>query len=535
MVQVLSGYLYYVQGTWQLPLFHVSALGTPPGTNVIFMDVVPIVALVGKLIHSLTGAAINPYGAYLFLCFVLPGVMMTLVLIAANIRYALAAIVAAAFANATPALLWRWGHIASSAHFLLIGALALYLLSLQKRSWRGLATAWIGYLAFVFLTNVYLFAMVGTVWLCAIVQRHLSGLATTRQVLGIGALTIALVSAIMAFGGQFSPGNPLPITPDYGQYTMNVASPFVPQSSGLFPWHSVDKLLSLPGGRRKVIDATGGQYEGFNYLGLGLLFASLIVLPIEVAWLRNNLKRHVVLFVALAALTAFAISHRVFVGHWQLFDLPLPDYLALLFGIYRGSGRFFWLICYAQLAVVLVLGFRSSRPVIAACLVGAAIIQLFDVQPLRKQIIASLGHRAGAPALNPGQVVRLTAGARYIDVVPSFQCSDVDRVLQANIELMLAAARANVPTNTVYLARDTYGVTWRDVLREPSRAEEMVRSRRDDYCEKEIEKARSGGGPGDVLVLLSKQPRPGEIVPGVTCSPLSWARYCQRVHEPREK
>jgi transposase InsO family protein len=265
----------------------------------------------------------------------------------------------------------------------------------------------------------------------------------------------------MAFSGQFSPGNPLPITPDYGQYTMNLASPSVPQSSGLFPWRSVDKLLSLPGGRRKVIDATGGQYEGFNYLGLGLLFASLIVLPIEVAWLRQNQKRHVVLFVAFTALTDFAISHRVFVGHWQLFELPLPDHLALLFGIYRGSGRFFWLICYAQLAVVLVLGFRSSRPVIAACLVGAAIIQLFDVQPLKKQIIASIGHRAGAPALNPGQVARLTAAARYIDVVPSFQCSDVDRVLQANMELMLAAARANVPTNTVYLARDTYGVTWR--------------------------------------------------------------------------
>jgi Family of unknown function (DUF6311) len=164
MVQVLAGYLYYVQGTWHLPLFHVSAFGAPPA-RMSFMDVVPIVALVGKLIHSLTGAAINPHGAYLFLCFVLPGAMMTLVLIAANICSALAAIVAAAFANATPALLWRCGHIASSAHFLLIRALALYLLSLQKRSWRGLATAWIGHLALAFLTNVYLFAMVGTVWL----------------------------------------------------------------------------------------------------------------------------------------------------------------------------------------------------------------------------------------------------------------------------------------------------------------------------------------------------------------------------------
>ena len=29
------------------------------------------------------------------------------------------------FANAMPALLWRWGHIASGSHYLLIGTLAL--------------------------------------------------------------------------------------------------------------------------------------------------------------------------------------------------------------------------------------------------------------------------------------------------------------------------------------------------------------------------------------------------------------------------
>src|SRR5215469_10438505 len=95
MAQVLAGYLYYVQSLWDLPLFNVSALGTGTGTNVILMDVVPIVALSGKLIHSFTGATVNLYGAYLFLCFALPGVMMTLVLIEAKIRYALAAIIAA--------------------------------------------------------------------------------------------------------------------------------------------------------------------------------------------------------------------------------------------------------------------------------------------------------------------------------------------------------------------------------------------------------------------------------------------------------
>lgn len=520
---VLVGYFYYVQSPWHLPLFYVSALGTPTGVNVIFTDLVPIVALIGKLIRSLTGTMTNLYGAYLFLCFSLPGVMMTLVLIAVKIRYALAAILAAIFANTMPILLWRWGHIALEAQFLLIGALALYLFSFQTRTSRGLAAVWIGYLVLVYLTDIYLFAMVGTVWLCVIIQRRLNRLATTREALGTGALTIALVMIVIAIGGQFGAGAGLPFE-HYGFFTMNLLSPFVPQQSGL-----------LPG--RGVIDATGGQSEGFNYLGLGLLLASLLVLPFEVSWFRRSLMCHLALFVAFAALTAFAISHRVFAGHRLLLEVPMPYYVNRVLGIFQSSGRFFWPIAYAQLAVVIVLAFRRAQPTIVLCLVAAAIIQLFDIQPLRERIIASIADGPRTQQLDPGQVARLMAGARHVEVVPSWPCiywenkgQPTEKLGEANMELMLAAARANIPINSVYLARQTYGLTSLDALRDPSQARGVsLLARRDNYCNQEIERARSGGRSDNVLVLLSDQPRPDEMVPGVTCSPLSWARYCQRL------
>jgi hypothetical protein len=518
MATGLVGYLYYVQSPWHLPLFYVSALGAPTGANVIFTDLVPIVGLFGKLIHSVTGATTNLYGAYLFLCLALPGVMMTLVLIAARIRYALAAIIAAIFANTMPALLWRWGHIALQAHFLLIGALALYLFSLRKPGWRGFAAVWTAYLALAYLTSIYLFAMVGAVWLCAIVQRRLNSLATTREAFGTAALTVTLVTTAIALGGQFGAGTGLPFD-HYGHYSMNLLSPVVPQESGIFP------------GLGGVIDATGGQYEGFNYLGLGLLLASLLVLPVEVSWLRQNLKRHVALSVAFAALAVFAISYRVFAGHWLLFELPLPHYVNRVLGIFRSSGRFFWPIAYAQMAIVIVLSFRCAQALIALCLLGAVIIQLFDVQPLRERIIASIADGPGAWEFDPGEVAHLMAGARHVEVIPSFQCMDArtpyDQV-RGNMELLLAAARANVPTNTAYLDRYTYGVTGADALRDPSRARELsLMARRDDYCKQEIDRARSGGRPGDLLVLLSDRPRRDKMVPGITCSPLSWARYCR--------
>ena len=518
MAQVLTAYFYYVQSSWHLPLFYVSALGTPSGTNIVLMDAVPVVALTGKLIRSVTGAMPQLFGAYLFLCFALPGIMMTLVLIAAKTRYALAAIIGAIFANAMPALLWRWGHIALKSHFLLIGALALYLSSLQKSTWRGLAGAWIAYLVVTYLTNIYLFAMVGTVWFCAVIQRNLNELTTTRQALGIGALTVALLTSVIALSGQFgssSGGVPFDWYGKYGNLSINLLSPFVPQKSGLLP--------ALGG----VIDATSGQYEGFNYLGLGLLLATVLVLPSEVGWFRQNLRRHIALFVALALLTAFAVSNRVFAGHWLLFEIPIP-HLNRVLGIFRSSGQFFWLIGYAQVAIVVVLGFRRAGLLTALCLAGAAILQLWDVQPLRAQIIASIASGPAAEELDSNQVARLISGARDVEVVPSKQCSSNWAQEQANMELMLATARANVSTNTVFLARESYGLSLHDVLRAPFRLDEMMRTSRIAYCDQEVEQARRVGRPGEVLVLLSEQPREQELMLDITCSPLSWARYCEK-------
>jgi len=524
MAQILAVYFYYVQSPWQLPLFQVAALGTPDGANAIMMDVVPIVALAGKLIHSLTGATVNLYGGFLFLCFALPGVMMTLVLIVAGIRNALAAIIGAIFANAMPALLFRWGHLPLEPHFLLIGAFALYLLSVQRPASRGVARAWLGWLTLAYLINIYLFAMVGVVWLSGLLQGRLNGLTTTRAMVRNGALTIAVVMSVIVLGGQFGGGGGLPFG-QYGPYSMNLLSPFMPQLSGLVP------------GLGGVIDPTGSQYEGFNYLGLGLLLASIIVLPIEAVWLARNLRRHVVLLVAFVLVTAFSISHRVFAGGSLLFELPMPIYLEAPLGIFRSSGRFFWLIAYAQVAMVVMLAFRRQRPVLACCVAVAAILQLVDVQPLRQQIIASIAAGPSDVDIDRDQVARLVSEASLVEVVPSFQCSETetrgetDKLMRTNMELMLATARANVPTNTVYLSRQSYGLTMADILRAPSRAREMKRQRRDEYCEREIEQARGGGRPGEVFVLLADQPSQQEMAPGITCSPLSWARYCERSKE----
>jgi hypothetical protein len=54
------------------------------------------------------------------------------------------------------------------------------------------------------------------------------------------------------------------------------------------------------------------------------------------------------------------------------------------------------------------------EPMITVCLAGAPIIQLFDMQLLREQIIASIADGPGAEEFEPGPFARLTTGACHV-------------------------------------------------------------------------------------------------------------------------
>jgi hypothetical protein len=62
------------------------------------------------------------------------------------------------------------------------------------------------------------------------------------------------------------------------------------------------------------------------------------------------------------------------------------------------SGRFFWLVSYAQLAIVIVLAF------------------------VRAQIISSIAAGPGSEKFDSSELVRLISTARHVEVVPSLQC-----------------------------------------------------------------------------------------------------------------
>ena len=255
-----SGYLFFQRDGWHVPSFHVAKLGAPSGTNIIFTDSIPWVALAGRIAFLAMGTSANLYGLWTASCFVASAVTMTALVATLGQRNIAAAPMATAAGLCMPALLARWGHMSLMAQFEIPLTLIFYMKNRQVASAQSLIFQGAGLLWLSLWTHAYIFVMVGAIVLTTLAQAWSNRAISTRLV---STVLVSLwsscwdsssaASGYLQSKGSFG-------AEGVGIYSMNLISPFVPQRSGVFP--------TL---RDTIADATGGQYEGFSYLGLGLV------------------------------------------------------------------------------------------------------------------------------------------------------------------------------------------------------------------------------------------------------------------------
>ncbi len=253
----MTGAFYFAQDAWRLPLFQVDKLG-PDGTNIVFTDSIPAAALVLKLANQVHPVLFNYFGPWVALCFALNPAFFCWLLYELDVRDGRWLAAGAMLASCVPALLFRHGHACQCAHFLILGALALYFRARRRGFTRGLTAAWFGLALFSLLVTLYMLAMVLIIFIATVAQavfeRRLPwgrGAAYVGGVLTLCLGTMLICGHLTLAGGLPPPGS------GFGACSMNLISPF-------WPWQSA----FAPG---RNIDATGSQYEGYNYLGAGVL------------------------------------------------------------------------------------------------------------------------------------------------------------------------------------------------------------------------------------------------------------------------
>ncbi len=439
MLTSLSAYDVFVRDAWRWPLLRVVGLGGPAGTNIALADGAPLLALIGRAVYRLTGATPVLFGGWLAACFALNALAATALVRQLGGRTVVAGVTAAVIGVSMPALLARWGHITLMAQGLIPLALFAYLRVVAGMRWLPALGLMFGLCLLALLTFPYLFFMVTAVALAGLGQAGLDRPAARGPAalgcLGLlGGLLLAL-RILGYFGGEGFADK------GFGIYSMNLLSPFVPQTSGIVP------------GARGMIDATGGQYEGYVYLGAGLLLLALLAAPELRQRLPDRVRHHGLLTIVLAGSLALAVSNEVYAGSLHLLSVPLPAFVAPLTGTVRSSGRLAWIALYLGTALVIatVARWRWATPV----LLSACVLQWIDAGALRGLVRESVAAPFATIDRDAWRAALPLVGAVVID--PPFLCvvaeQDQDALRFAAIEIQLKASQAGVPINSVYAAR----------------------------------------------------------------------------------
>ncbi len=429
----LKGWRYYVHDGWHWPLGTTVRANAPEGVNILFFDAIPLVAMAGKLAVPLVGTEWHPYGAWHFAVYVLQGVLGACLARTLGVRSLLGGLGAAALCLSTTAFLLRFYHVDLDAHFLLLWALVVYARGTGPAAAK-IGREWALVLVLALLVQPYLAAMASLIAAAAHARLFASDRRAAVRSAAIAAASVA--AAWFAVGYELRTPTPAEAA-EFGHASLNVASTVLPYFSALAP------QLPSP----SVQDATGGQWDGHNFLGAGVLVLALVALTAGRRELGAIARRHKALAFTMALLFVYAMGTTWYVGQRALVHVPI-DWLPRGALTLRATGRFFWPVGYAialgALAVV-VQRFGRRGTVLVAVMATLQLVDASATWPvIRENVTRAWTRHADWDTWQP-----LVASYKRLELYPSWYCWSEDpgeRVLGQVREIEHMAAAAGLTT-----------------------------------------------------------------------------------------
>ncbi len=430
----IIGQRYFLLEQWHMPPLQAQLLRWPKGTNIGLTDSIPLLAIPAKLLRRILPPGFHAIFWFLAIAWCLQPVSAVFALRSAGEKRVLPSLAAAVIALSMPTLLCRSlrPHEALCGHFLILLAIGLYF-----RISRGSTIAtWLGPPALLvssLLIHPYLMAMVAAVLVAALIS-----LLIRRDALRL-SVSAALISAIAISGGLallLGYAEEAGVGGAYEYYSMNLLSPIDPAGSTLVPFFPT------------LMDATGGQYEGYQYLGVGvLLLCSMAAVSICGRAPKRVCARHSGLLIVSMGLILFALSNSVYNGTFLVFHY---ENVPRIFSSFRGSGRFFWPVAYLLvIGSIVTLVRRLPTQVSATILLTAAALQFFDATALRNKVHDHL-RRTEKWYIDRVALGTLMQHSDRLTVWPRYECRGGVVWDPQYLQVLLLASRYGLRTNTMY-------------------------------------------------------------------------------------
>lgn len=355
------GWAFFRSEPWSLPLGLNPSYGLALSNSIVYSDSIPLFAIPFKVISPWLGETFQYFGIWLVFVFTAQG-LTALKIINTKNKNLLLVLSSVSFFIFSPVMLFRLsGHLSLSAHFLILYALYLHL---RFKDISRPNLHWLILLCIASLTHAYLFFMVSGLWVAFLAQHFLLR-KKTLLLLKIIIVTLVAVAVCMWLAGYFTVSGASSST-GFGHYKMNLIA-----SLNSLGWSYFWPKMEI----------NPGEYEGFNFLGLGLIIlvvANLLHPKNSYQILKEKIRYYPFLFSISILFFLFSLSHNISFSTYS-FEINIPEKIKEIGNIAQSSGRFFWPVFYLILiANLYLIGKNFTQKTATVLIMLAATIQITD-------------------------------------------------------------------------------------------------------------------------------------------------------------
>lgn len=383
------GFCHFRNSQWKFPIGLIDSLSVPYSMSVVYTDSIPFFALFFKLLNPILPVKFQYFGMFGLISFGMMG-MLSPVLIRRFCKNKTVCLFGSLFFILSFTVIQRmYYHTALSAQWIIILAMIIWFYTdiTDKKQLKRICIYWtlMGVLS-VGIHSYFVF-MCGFVLLAQIISGLLKECKKLTQVkdnlwqlLPMCCMGISSFALLYVLGGFYGAGS---VSGDgFGSFNGNLSAFVNPlEFSSIFKGFPLNGMF---------------EFEGFAYLGAGLLFLILLLLIVKLvnkfrnkeqsnqqAEKENNLpEKAVVLSMILIAVIVFlfACLPNYSFGSFRIISIPLPKFIRNMFGICRTNARFVWISMYFIITYVIwSVGKYYENNLIKVLFALAIIIQIFDI------------------------------------------------------------------------------------------------------------------------------------------------------------
>jgi hypothetical protein len=339
--------------------------------SIIYTDSIPLFAIIFKLLSPILPENFQYFGLFGVICYALQGGIGTLIMRKIGGNTGLSIIGSLFFILSTVMMQRIYGHTSLAAHFILLLCILLCLqedLNQTKRIF-----LWSGLLVLSALTHLYFVPMVMIFMFFYLLREYCYQKKIINQCIVFGVSLLVLIGTMFCLGAFYfvkdiSAGG-------LGHYNANLNTFTNPQGSSHF-------IKDMP-------VATEGQYEGYAYLGLGMILFIMFIIFHKIGQ-KNKLKTVTIpqteLFPYILGIVLvfllFSLSPTITFNQYKLFTYPVVQPFERLWSIFRATGRMTWVSIYIMVTICFWwLCTQFSRKKAIILLSVFLLIQWTDLKP----------------------------------------------------------------------------------------------------------------------------------------------------------